>query len=232
MVQVAYSNSNCADLWEAFQKQIFKHSKLKLYLISDKEPDNFGFTDISLYNNNEPYYKVWVDALNKFNQEYFIYLQEDFFLYNDIDENKLNEYLNFLKTNPEYSFVRLFKCGNVNNNRVTNTLYEIESTNQDIFSMQTTIWRTSDYIKLMETVKDPKWLENDNYRFAAIKLNLKGVYHYDGEPKRGLSHFDSSIYPCVSTALNKGKWNLSEYPKELKPILNEYGIDAKKRGVI
>jgi len=232
MVQVAYSNSNCIDLWEAFQKQMFKHSKLKLYLISDKEPVDFGLAGVSIYDNSEPYYKVWVDGLNKFNEDYFIYLQEDFFLYDDINESKLNEYLDFLKNNPKYSFVRLFKCGHVNNNKITETLYEIESKNHDIFSMQTTIWRTSDYIKLMEYVKDDKWLENDKYRKAAIELNLNGVYHYDNEQKRGWTHYDSSIYPCISTALNKGQWNLSEYPKELKPILDEYCIDILKRGAV
>lgn len=232
MVQVAYSNSSCINLWETFQKQIFKHSKLKLFLICDKEPLDFGLSGISIYDNNDPYYKVWIDGLNKFNEEYFIYLQEDFFLYDNINENKLNEYLEFLKTNQEYSFVRLFKCGNVNNNKITDTLYEIESTNHDIFSMQTTIWRTSDYIKLMELVKDPKWLENDNYRHAAKEMNLRGVYHYDNEPKRGWTHYDSNVYPCISTALNKGKWNLSEYPTELKTILDEYGIDANKRGIV
>lgn len=231
MIQVAYTNSNCIDLWEIFQKQTLKYCSLPLYLISDKEPENFGYYGLNLYDNKEPYYKVWIDSLKKFNQEYFIYLQEDFFLYDNVNQNKLDEYLDMLKTNKEYSFVRLIKSGSLNNKKITNTLYEIESSNRDIFSMQSTIWRTEDYIKLLNEVKDFKWLENENYRKASISLNIKGLYHYDNEPKRGMAHHDSNVYPYIATALVKGKWNLSEYNKELGFILSENNINIQKRGI-
>jgi hypothetical protein len=230
MIQVAYTNSNCIDLWEIFQKQTIKHCNIPLYLISDAKPKNFGFTDSHIYNNDEPYYKVWIDALKKFDSEYFIYLQEDFFLYDDVNEKKLNEYLEFLKSNKEYSFVRLIKSGNLKNKKITDTLFEIESSNQDIFSMQSTIWRTEDYIRLLDYVKDSKWLENERYRNASIFLNIKGLYHYDNEPKRGGAHYDTNVYPYIATALVKGKWNLSEYEKELGDILKVNNIDINKRG--
>jgi hypothetical protein len=231
MIQIAYTNSNCSDLWEIFQKQTKKHCNIPLNLISDKETTNFGFVDSYIYNNDEPYYKVWIDSLKKFNSEYFIYLQEDFFLYDDVNEKKINEYLNFLKSNKEYSFVRLLKSGDLRNKKITNTLYEIESSNQNIFSMQSTIWRTEDYIKLLNSTKESKWLENENYRKSCIELNIKGLYHFDDEPKRGGSHYDSNVYPYIATALVKGKWNLTEYPKELGDILNSNKININKRGI-
>lgn len=232
MIQVAYTNSNCIDLWDIFQEQIKRHSNLPLYIISDKMPNNINLSGVHIYDNNDPYYKVWIDGLLSFSSDYFIYLQEDFFLYSDVNQEKLNEYLEFLKNNPEYSFVRLIKSGSLNNNKVSDTLYEIESENENIFSMQATIWRTSDYISWLEMVKDHKWLENHNYRDVAIKMGYKGVYHYDNEPKRGLSHYDTNVYPYIATTLVRGRWNLSEYPTELTPILNEYGIDTNKRGVV
>jgi hypothetical protein len=231
MIQVAYTNSNCSDLWEIFQKQTIKHCKIPLFLISDKEPKNFGYTDLYIYNNNEPYYKVWIDALKKFNSEYFIYLQEDFFIYDDVNQKKLYEYLEFLKSNKEYSFIRLLKSGNLKNKKIKDTLYEIESTNQNIFSMQSTIWRTEDYVKLLDYVKDSKWFENENYGKAAITLNIKGLYHYNDEPKRGGAHYDTDVYPYIATALVKGKWNLNEYENELTPILNDYKIKIEERGI-
>jgi hypothetical protein len=231
MIQIAYTNSNCSDLWEVFQKQTIKHSKLPLYFISDKEPPNIGISGLNIYNNKEPYYKVWIDSLNKFNTDYFIYLQEDFFLYKDVNESKLNEYLEFLKTNNEYSFIRLIKSGNLNNKKITDTLYEVESTNSDIFSMQSTIWKTDDYIKLLDKVKDNKWLENENYGKSCIELNIKGLYHYDNEPKRGIAHYDSNVYPYIATALVRGKWNLKEYKNELGFILNENKINSNERGI-
>jgi hypothetical protein len=230
MIQVAYTNKNCSDLWNVFQKQTKKHTDLPLYMISDEEVSNINLSGLFIYNNKDPYYKVWVDALSRFNSEYFIYLQEDFFLYKDVDKNKLNEYVEFLKNNPEYSFVRLIKSGILGDKKITNTLYEIESSNPFIFAMQATIWRTSDYIALMERVKSDKWLENSDYSQAMNRMNMKGVYHYDNEPKRGGNHYDTNVYPYIATALVKGKWIMSEYSNELGPILFENNIDLNKRG--
>lgn len=232
MIQVAYTNSNCSDLWDIFQNQTKKHCDLPLYMISDKEINNVNLSGLFIYNNEDPYYKVWTDALSRFNSEYFIYLQEDFFLYQDVNKDKLNEYVDFLKNNPEYSFVRLLKSGNLGRTKLSDTLYEIESTNPFIFAMQATIWRTSDYIALMERVKDPKWLENEKYTKAMGEMNMKGAYHYDNEPIRGANHYDTNVYPYIATALVRGKWIMSEYSKELTPILNNNNVDIKKRGII
>lgn len=231
MIQIAYTNSNCSDVWEIFQKQTLRHSSFPLYIISDSKPENHGYKDEYIYDNSSPYYKVWVDALKKFNTKYFIYLQEDFLLYENVDTNKIEEYLNFLDSRNEYSFIRLIKSGHLNNNKITDTLYEIESNNQNIFAMQATIWRTDDYIRLMEEVKDSKWLENEKYVQACVDLGIKGLYHYDGEIKRGGAHYDSNVYPYIATALVKGKWNITEYRNELSKILEEYKINLNKRGI-
>jgi hypothetical protein len=230
MIQVAYTNSNCSDLWNVFQEQTKKHSSIPLYMISDKEVDNVNLSGLFVYKNEDPYYKVWVDALSRFNSEYFIYLQEDFFLYDDVNQNKINEYLEFLKNNPEYSFVRLIKSGQLGDKKLSDTLYEIEPSNPFIFAMQATIWRTSDYIRLMESVKEDKWLETSKYTYTMNHMGMKGAYHHDNEPKRGGNHYDTNVYPYIATALVKGRWIMSEYSKELGSILYENNIDLNKRG--
>jgi hypothetical protein len=231
MIQVAYTNSVCSDIVDIFLEQTKKHCNLPLKLISDYTPKNYNENDFFLYDNQDAYYNVWVNSLKKFNSEYFIYLQEDFFLYSDVNEKKINEYLEILKNNKEYSFVRLIKSGSLNQKKITDTLYEIESSNPNIFAMQTSIWRTSDYITLMESVRDNKWLENENYNRIMIELNMKGLYHYDNENKRGGNHYDSNVYPYIATALVRGKWNINEYPNELGNILKNYDIEINKRGI-
>ena len=232
MIQIAYTNSNCSDLWDVFQQQNGKYSTIPLYMISDKEVDGIDKDKLFIYNNDDDYYNVWIQALKKFDSDYFIYLQEDFILYDKVNNEKLNEYLEFLKQNPNYSFVRLLKSGRLRDKKIFDNLYEIESSNINIFSMQATIWRTKDYISLMEKVKDSKWLENDNYPKEMLRMGMKGLYHYDGESKRGENHFDSNIYPYIATALVRGKWNTSEYNNELTPIFLEFNIDKNKRGII
>lgn len=231
--QIAYTNSNCSDVWEMFITENRKRCNMPLFMISDKKPDIFGYDDVHIYQNSDPYYRVWIDAVQKFGGDYFIYLQEDFLLYNDVNQEKIDEYVRFLENNSQYSFVRLLKTDHFHNIKLTSTLFEIESTNIDIFSMQPTIWRSADYIRLMNLVKSKGWLETDgDYRNRMIALDMKGAYHYDNEPKRGKYHYDNNVYPYIATALVKGKWIMSEYSVELGKILAEYKIDINKRGIL
>lgn len=46
--------------------------------------------------------------------------------------------------------------------------------------------------------------------------------------KRGMSHYDSSIWPYIATAIVKGRWNFSEYPNELKYLFDEYSIKTTR----
>lgn len=228
--QVVYTNSNCRDVWDVFIKQYEKHTKSKLFVISNT--DDFPINNkerIFTYSNNDSYYETWINALNYFNIENFIYLQEDFILYDNVDDKKIFDLSNILN-NSNYSFLRLIKSGNLGNNLYTNNIFEIESCNENIFSMQTTIWKTKDYIDVLYNVKENKWLETINYTNYMCSKNISGLYYYQGEPKRGGNHYDSSIYPYIATALVKGKWNVSEYEQELFPIFNEYNINPNIRG--
>lgn len=230
MVQVVYTNSNCSDLWEMFIKQNQKHIGWPIFFITNKIIPNFPEDSQYVYNNDDNYSDVWIAALNKINSEFFIYLQEDFVLYADANIKKINEYTQLLK-NSEYSFVRLIKSGEVNE-KVDSTLYEISSNNQFIFAMQTTIWKTKDYIKILENVHEEKWLETPRYMNFMKENKINGLCHYDNEPKRGGNHWDSNVYPYIATALVKGKWILSEYKNELSSLLDEYNINVNIRGTI
>jgi hypothetical protein len=230
MIQITYTNSNCSDVLIPFIEQNKKNTNLPLYLISDYDVSGFDVDGYYTYTNDEPYYKVWCDALNKFGGDHFIYLQEDFFLYDKVNLNVLNTYEGLLK-DSDYSFVRLLKSGNLNDKQIFDKLYEIESSNQDIFSMQATIWKTNDYIKIMESVKDEKWLENDTYRNKIMELGIKGLYHFDNEEKVGGAHHASNVYPYIATAVVRGQWNYREYKDKLEPILINNNVDPLIRGL-
>lgn len=230
MVEVVYTNKNCIDVFNVFIEERKSKSGLPLYVISDFDASSYDIAGNYIYNDDEPYYMVWINALNQFNVDQFIYLQEDFILYDKVDLNKINEYSNYLK-NSEYSFIRLIKSGILNNNRIYDNLFEIESDNSTVFAMQPTIWKTSDYIKVMSEVKEEKWLEIPKYREVIIYLKLKGLYYYNGERKVGGAHYDTKLYPYIATAVIKGKWNYREYKNELEPMLIKHNIDVNKRGI-
>ena len=230
MVQVVYTHSNCSDLWEMFIAQNQKHIGWPIFFITNQLIPNYPEDSQYVYSDNDNYSDVWIAALNKLNVEQFIYLQEDFILYDDVKINKINEYSMFLK-DSDYSFVRLIKSGEVNQ-KITDTLFEISPSNIFIFAMQTTIWKTKDYIDILQNVHEEKWLETARYMDYMSKNNIKGLCHYDNEPKRGANHHDSNVYPYIATALVKGKWIISEYELELTPILKQYNIEINKRGII
>ena len=64
----------------------------------------------------------------------------------------------------------------------------------------------------------------------ACKKYCGGILYYNDETKRGMHHYDSSIVPYIASAIVKGKWNISEYPTELPPLLQKYNININKRG--
>lgn len=230
MIQVVYTHSNCYDLWEMFIEQNKKHIGWPIFFITNKLIPNYPEDNQYIYSDTDNYSDVWITVLNKINSEFFIYLQEDFILYDDVKIKKLIEYTDLLK-NSEYSFVRLIKSGEVNQ-KISDTLYEIHPSNEFIFAMQTTIWKTKEYIQILENVHEEKWLETDKYKQYMSENKIKGLCHYDNEPKRGGNHWDSNVYPYIATALVKGKWITSEYGHELDIILKKYNITKEKRGVI
>jgi len=59
-------------------------------------------------------------------------------------------------------------------------------------------------------------------------LGVQGLYHYDNVLKRGMHHYDSSVFPYTASALVKGKW-CSEYKNELTELLRMYDIDERGR---
>ena len=63
-------------------------------------------------------------------------------------------------------------------------------------------------------------------------LNYKSAYYYEGnERKRGMYHWDSSIYPYLNSGILKGRWDFSMYREELSKLLDEYGVNPLKRGI-
>lgn len=230
LIQIVYTNNKCSDLWEMFIKQNEKHIGWPIFFITNELVPNFPEDSQYIYKDTDNYSDVWISVLNKINPEFFIYLQEDFILYADVNVKKINEYTEVLK-NSDYSFIRLIKSGEVNE-KFDDTLYEISSNNQFGFAMQTSIWKTKDYIKLLENVHEDKWLETHRYTEYISKNNIKGLSHYDGEPKRGGNHWDSNVYPYIATALVKGKWITSEYSDEITKLSLDYGLDLTKRGEI
>jgi hypothetical protein len=223
VINVVYTNSKCVDVFNLFVDQHQAHCDLPLFVISDCNGDH-------TYSNEEPYYKHWLDALEKVSDDFFIYNQEDFILYDSVDLTTLRYLEAFLIKNPKYSFVRLIKSGqNLPIIPVDENIFPIGYESYPLYSMQATIWNKRRFVELYNHTRQDKWFESEEYERSCKLLGIEGVYYYNNEPARG-GHYDSSVYPYIATAVVKGRWNLSEYPTELGNLLSKNDINPLIRG--
>lgn len=227
VISIVYTNSEYSDAMGVFEQQYRRHCDIPLYKISDYQSDH-------IYSNNEPYYRHWIEALENIREDYFIYNQDDFFLYADVNSQKIYELVDMLD-DSDWSYIRLIKSGiNLSTSKPdlgAENLYIIGDASHPQYAMQATIWKKQKFMEMYAKAAQAKWFECEEYNKVCRQLNIAGLYYYSGEGKRGRNHYDSTIYPYVATAIVGGQWNLGEYPSELSKILKEYQIDPCDRGI-
>lgn len=185
-------------------------------------------------DENDTYASRILGCLNIIEEEYVLYMQEDFLLYDKVPIREFNKALNFLKKNEEFSCVKLLRSG-------ADTLEEKLATNIykscDYYSAvhQVSIWRKDHLVEIINTL-NPAHLRNFEYAGNASRvmhqLGYESAFYFsESSPHRG-GHFDSKAYPYIATALIKGKWNTAEYQKEIDQLAEEYSIDINQRGTL
>lgn len=235
---ITYTTSKYRDVWPMHFGQLTKHTKsqgIKSYVLSDHgSKDLFDFSNHTLieHDDADPYWKQYTEALSKIPEKYVIYLQEDFIMFADPNAHRLEAYQKFLDKGT-HDYVRLIRCGYQTplDRHVENDLFEVHMDTNDAFSMQATMWNKSRMVDLYTRVKSEKWLEAEHWNIGCRDLNIRGVFCYNGEQKIGAFHFDSLVWPYVCTAINRGKWNIDQYPQTMKEMFKTYSIDPNVRGI-
>jgi len=231
---VTYSHSNCQDVIPAYLNRISKYGGgIECNLMLDKI--FLDAKNIHIYDDSKNYSSEFVRILKNIPHEYFIYMQEDFILYDHIKLNEINYCFDVLK-NSNLSFIRFIKCGHVSDINISKNLYLISKDavshkSSDCYSMQPTLWKKSDFIKLYEDCNSNYFGEHIGYTNSLNKLKMNGAYYYDNEMRIGNHHY-STIFPYIATAIVRGKWNYSQYPKELESLFSEFKIDKNIRGCV
>lgn len=233
---ITYTTSKYSDVWNMHFGQLTEHaSNIKSYAFSDKDSTsiwNHPTHHLVTYDDADPYWKQYIGCLESVLENYVIYSQEDFILFSKINYEAIQRYVSFLE-NSKYDYVRLIRCGYQTplDRHVVDDIYEVHMSTNDAFSMQATLWKKSSIKRLYEHVKSEKWLESESWNQGARDLGIKGTLIYNGEPKVGAFHYDSSVYPYVCTAINRGKWNVDQYPEVMKSMFKKYWVDPNIRGI-
>jgi len=244
LVVTTWSHSTYNDIWPLYYGQFGRHAPFFNHaLFVEKELDAQNCPDgVRLVPNQEKdaYFKRWVDCMERIKEDNVMYMQEDFVLYGDVSESGIKSIQEFLN-NSNYCFVRLIKSGVEGGTLVNEDLnmWELPQNCPYYFSCNAAIWKRSSFIKLFNFFKPQSMLDSELYGSMAMKtLDMKGCYIYNGEPKRGSLHYDSEIFPYISTALvghslgGPSRWLYKHYRAELETLLGEYQIDPMIRGIL
>ncbi len=211
---VVYTHTDYSDVLNIFNRSIKRYNipETAITYISNKQVAG-GYNTIT-YNDSLPYASRLLSCLSDIKTDTFIFLHEDFILYDVPDFRKI-EYLNFfLRANPEYPFIRLIKTDEKNS----------------ILGPENRLFLTSNYFAIQATIFYKDYLQKYLAKYPSLSIwdlesvrndnPNKGLYYFNNEPKRGAAHYDSSIFPYMATAIVKGKWN-TEYKKELLQLEDE-----------
>ena len=234
---IMYSHSSYSDVWAPFFNQADKYLQdYKKVLFSDddlgKTPDNWGFAK---YNDEDNYSVRMSTCLESVDTELCFLHHEDMFLYDKPDLKLLSEYESIVKNDSKIDFIRLLRS--VDNPMFSYkncpSLHYIPAYSQYFFSVQPTICKTDSLKKIYGETKINHLRDFEiNVQKTCRDNSMNGLFHYNGENKKGMFHYDSSVYPYIATAIVKGKWNMSQYPSQLEEILKENKINVNDRGAV
>ncbi len=233
---IMYSHSSYADAWPMFVGQQEKYfPELKKYVFTDSVPCELPSSwEVIYYKEEMSYNERFSSCLESVSEEYSILHHEDMPLFSAPDKNRIESYLKCLNEDNNLAYCKLLKGGEMREipYKKNPELFAILHDSEYIFAVQPTIWKTAALMTVYTETKvshirefEPKSQE------TCRKNSIHGVYAYRGEPKRGMYHHDSSVYPYVATAIVRGQWNYSEYSLILDELLYEYGINPQIRGI-
>lgn len=223
---VLYTHTDVSDLWEMFFGQLKKFMPdIKVYVAVNKMDERLKDYNQIIYDDSKAYTERWKQILPQIKEDVIIFLHEDMILYDFPLIDYIQKYTSYVFENKVKSIKLISIIGQFESFKEDNTLI---ANNDTKFSIQPTIIKPKTFLELLEKVGSLNiWEFEENIPSEAGHYMCKIGY----EKRRGLYHNDSFVFPYVSTAINKGKWNLSEYEKELGKMFIEYNINPFDRGI-
>jgi len=230
------TNSRYSDVWAPCFGRLerFFPKNIKKYIFVDipsKEiPDDIYPI---YYDDKDTYRNQFLSCLEQIDEEYILYSSEDYLLYGQVHEEKLRRLIDILDTDCA-NFVKLIKGPeSVARYKHYTDIFSIDPTDRNFFAQQASIWRTRDFESVFRASPSTNGRMQQEPQGSEVCQRIgiiNGLQHHNEGNKRGIFHYDSTIFPCIATAVVKGKWNISEYFTELMDVFEEYNIDMNLRG--
>ena len=215
-----YTHSDVDWVWEPWHKQTEKYLQQyeKICFVNDEK--NFNRQDYTVieYDDSLIYRKRISACLESINPDDVVMFQhEDMFLYDKPQHSVLEEFSGLVSRDKVHA-IKMCRVGdNLEKSNIHPFLYK--NPKQYPFTIQPTIIKAGVLKKIFDkTPGDTIWSFESN---CSKITDLKSYCSFEPQDKkRGLHHYDSTVYPYIATAVVKGNWNFDEYQQELNEILN------------
>lgn len=234
---VINSHSSCLEclnlFFFCFEKFINKELFSFVYLfIDDCEYAAPNYVKVIHYNKNISFQEQMVYCLPFVEEDVILYCNEDYLFYEKPDYEKLASVFDTL-VNSDYSFIKFVHTDIESYSKHSKNLFIIDKNSKNNFSQALSLWKTKDFLLIHKSCpKSSIGSKGDSLGHLEIfaqkacrDLDISGLCYYNGEPKRGLFHFDSDLIPHIASAVNRGAWT-TEYP-ELNKLKEDFASSKK-----
>jgi hypothetical protein len=223
---IVYTHTDMKDVWPMFFGQLKKYiGDTKVYVAVNEDDVELSDYNRIIYDDSNSYTKRWKAILEQIDTQTFMFMHEDMVLFDKIDFQSLEKYIGYVNDNLAESIKLILAGDRFDEWSVDKTLV----TNQYAkFSIQPTITQKRVFQELVENLPPMNIWE---FEEAIVSSGRDFMVKVGNEKKRGIYHYDSPVFPYIATAINKGKWNMTEYYKELDLLFKEYNINPFNRGI-
>lgn len=231
-----WSHTSYQDLLPAFIGQFVRHCPAIItgYVTLEAACDlSIAPFQQLLSSESLPYWQRLVDNLSAIEEEFILYCQEDFILYDKVNTDELKRVFQWGKTN-NCACIKLLRSGA---DRLSSPLsYRLYQSSADLAAVhQAAIWKKSELIRLVTACKPVSVRDFEKDGLASKAMMMLGMqscfYFHEQSPPRG-GHYDSFIFPYTATAVSAGRWNMTEYGREIQAIAKDYNLALEQRGHI
>ena len=234
---LTYSHSDYSDLWDMYFYQNIKYfpvNRIKHFFATniDYSKSYEGVEKIK-YDQKQSYPKRLLECINKLKDyDYIFFDHEDMILFNTPEYSELEKYYQYMKS-AGIDHIRMIKGGECEFESIDSlkTLFKLNNNSKWLFSIQPGFWKRETLINILEANKNLNiWDFEVKSQKIVRKMKLKFYFSHNDGAKRGMHHYDNSIYPYIATAITKGRWNMKEYEAELNILFKIYSINVNERG--
>ena len=237
---VTWTHTDMTDIFPIYFGEMKKYfpELAKSYVLINELSDDISDEHLQLVNDDSNTYATrWLSCLEHIEEEYILYMQEDFIPFSKVNTTEFERCLEYMR-NSECSCLRFIRSDlNELNDEEVDKIYKISHFKQpDLsFTQQAAIWKKDHFIEVMEALNPSGFRDVESQGTFAGSTVMKQLgyyssFYFDEETNLRGGHYDDKCLPYIATALVAGKWNIGEYEEELDALAEEYDIDLSERG--